>query len=130
MAPGIGPFLGQCVHVRHFAPQAERAGYAAERYVFEARRHWSVLDGHLTGRAFVLAEYGIVDMALWGWAQMLPFILGEDAIVEFPNVRRLLDAVNARPAAQRAEALKRRHAFKAEMDDAAKRFMFKSMKLS
>jgi GSH-dependent disulfide-bond oxidoreductase len=32
--------------------------------------------------------------------------------------------MNERPAAQRAEALKTRHAFKAEMDDDAKRFMF------
>ena len=129
VATGIGPFSGQCVHFRHFAPEAERTGYAAERYVFEARRHWGVLDAHLSGRSFVLAEYGVVDMAVWGWARMLPFMLGEDAILEFPNVKRLLDTVSARPAAQRAESLKGRHAFKAEVDDEARRFLFRSMKL-
>jgi GST-like protein len=36
----------------------------------------------------------------------------------------LLDEINARPAAQRAEALKEKHAFKTEMDDDAKRHMF------
>ena len=39
-------------------------------------------------------------------------------------MKRLLDVINARPAAQRAEALKTRHAFKAEMDDAARAAMF------
>jgi len=39
-------------------------------------------------------------------------------------VKRFLDEVSARPAAGRAEALKTQHAFKTEMDDAAKRFMF------
>ena len=41
-----------------------------------------------------------------------------------PNVKRLLDEVNARPAAQRAEALKAKHAYKAEMDEGAKQAMF------
>ena len=40
------------------------------------------------------------------------------------NVKRLLDAVNARPAAQRAEALKTQHAFKAVVDDEARRALF------
>jgi GST-like protein len=33
---------------------------------------------------------------------------------QLPNVKRLLDAINARAAAQRVEALKERHAFKTE----------------
>ena len=128
VATGIGPFSGQCVHFRHFAPDGGGA-YAKERYVFEARRHWGVLDERLAGRAFMLGdEYGIVDMAVWGWARMVPFILGEDAFTGLPNVKRLLDAVNARPAAQRAEALKGRHAFKAEMDAEARGHMFRSIK--
>ena len=39
-------------------------------------------------------------------------------------MKRLFDAVNARPAALRAAALKDRHAFKTEMDDEARRAMF------
>ncbi len=126
VATGIGPFSGQCVHFRHFAPAGQ--DYAVERYTFEARRHWGVLDAHLAGRPWMLGEaYGIVDMAVWGWARMLPFVLGEGALAELPHVRRLLDAVNARPAAQRAEALKGRHNFKAEMDAEARGFMFRAI---
>jgi GST-like protein len=100
-----------------------------DRCVYEARRHWNVLDTHLEGRAFMVGDaYSVVDMAAWGWARMVPFVLGEDAFGGLPNVKRLLDTVNARPAAQRAEALKGRHAFKAEMDDEARRVMFRHIK--
>lgn len=125
VATGIGPFSGQCVHFRHFAPNG--GTYATERYAFEARRHWDILNTRLADRAYVLGEtYTIVDMAVWGWARMVPFVLGEDAFAALPHVKRHLDGINARPAAQAAEALKNRHTFKAEMDDAARNFMFRA----
>ena len=68
--------------------------------------------------------YTLVDMAVWGWARAVPFVLGPTAWEQLPNVKRLLDEINARPAAQRAEALKAKHAFKAEMDDEARAVMF------
>ena len=123
VATGIGPYSGQAVHFKHFAPKPQ--DYAIERYDFEALRHWSILDQRLGQRTYVLGEdYTIVDMAVWGWARMVPFVMGEAAWTRLPNVRRLLDAINARPAAQRAEAIKGRHSFKAEMDEDARRNMF------
>ena len=68
--------------------------------------------------------YTIVDMALWGWARLVPYILGDDAWATFPSLKRLLDEINARPAAIRASALKDKYKFKTEMDDEARRFMF------
>jgi GST-like protein len=65
-------------------------------------------------------------MALWGWTRMVPFIMGgEDAWDAFPNLKRWFDEISARPAAQRATALKDRHSFKAEFDDEARRHMFR-----
>ena len=123
VATGIGPYSGQAVHFKHFAPKPQ--DYAIERYDFEALRHWSILDQRLGQRTYVLGEdYTIVDMAVWGWARMVPFVMGEAAWTRLPNVKRLLDAINARPAAQRAEAIKGRHSFKAEMDEDARRHMF------
>jgi GST-like protein len=123
IASGIGPFTGQCVHFRHYAP--EKVAYAIDRYDFEAWRHWKILEAHLAGRTWMLGEsYSLLDMAVWGWARAVPFALGADAWDQLPNVKRLFDAVSARPAAQRAAALKDRHAFKAEMDDAARLAMF------
>jgi GSH-dependent disulfide-bond oxidoreductase len=39
-------------------------------------------------------------------------------------VKRLVDEISARPAAQKAVAIKDRHAFKTELDEEAKRAMF------
>jgi GST-like protein len=124
VASGIGPFTGQCVHFKHYAP--EPLPYAVQRYEFEAWRHWKILDAHLAQHPWMAgADYSLLDMAVWGWARAVPFALGADAWAQLPNVKRLLDAVNERPAAARAAALKDRHAFKTEMDDEARRAMFK-----
>ena len=123
IASGIGPFSGQSVHFRHAAPEPKE--YALNRYDFEAHRHWTVLEKHLAQNTYMLGEhYSLVDMAVWGWARVLPFALGETAFAKLPNVKRLLDTINARPAAQRAEALKTQHQFKTEMDDDARKAMF------
>lgn len=123
VATGIGPYSGQAVHFKHFAPEPKE--YAVNRYDFEAWRHWNIIDARLAGRKYMLGDsYTLVDMAVWGWARAVPRILGDGAWDKLPNVKRLLDEINARPAAQRAEALKDRHAFKMEMDDSAKRALF------
>ncbi|MBL6457486.1 glutathione S-transferase family protein [Belnapia sp. T6] len=123
VASGIGPYSGQAVHFTRFAPEPKE--YAVSRYVFEAKRHWGILDARLAERRFMLGEtYGIVDMAVWGWSRLVPFVLGEDGFAGLPNVKRHLEEINDRPAAARALALKDRHAFKADMDEAAKLAMF------
>jgi GST-like protein len=73
--------------------------------------------------------YTIVDMAFWGWVRMATHVLGDDAFTKYPNVKRLLDEVSARPAAPRALALKDKFAFKTEMDDEARNFMFRHLKI-
>lgn len=126
-ATGIGPFCGQAVHFKHFAP--EKIPYAHQRYQFEAERHFRVLEGHLAGRRYVVAEtYTIVDMDVWGWARMLPFVLGDDAWAKFPNVKRLFDEISARPAAVRANAVRDRFKWKTDMDADARSHMFKHLK--
>lgn len=128
VATGVGPFSGQAVHFKHFAPEKAQ-GYGHERYQFEAMRHYKVVDERLASRRYMLGDtYTIVDMALWGWARMVPFILGDDAWAKLPNLKRHHDEIAARPAAQRAVALKDKFAFKAEMDADARRHMFKHIK--
>lgn len=124
VATGIGPYSGQAVHFQHHAP--ERNEYAVNRYLYEARRHWGILDARLADRPYTVGgTYTIVDMAVWGWARVVPFVLGQDAWAAMPNLKRLFDEISARPAAERANALKDRHAFKTEMDAEARRHMFR-----
>ena len=123
VATGIGPYSGQCVHFKHFAPEPK--AYAVNRYDFEAWRHWGIVDAQLAKAPYMLGDtYTLVDMAVWGWARAVPFILGAQAWEKLPHVKRLLDEINTRPAAQRAEALKARYSFKTEMDDDARKAMF------
>ena len=122
-ATGIGPFSGQAVHFKHFAP--EPVPYALNRYMYEAERHFGILDARLAERAYMVGDaYSVVDMAVWGWARMVPFIMGEEAWAAFPNLRRLFDEISARPAAQRASTWKDTYTFKAELDEDARRHMF------
>lgn len=124
VATGIGPYSGQAVHFKHFAPEPK--DYAVTRYLFEAKRHYGILDARLARQPYMVGDtYTIVDMAVWGWARAVPFVLGEDAWAAMPNLKRLFDEISARPAAERANALAKRHAFKTEMDEEAKRNMFR-----
>jgi len=127
IATGLGPFSGQAVHFKHFAPKDLE--YAHNRYQFEANRHYGILNDHLANSRYMVGDtYTIADMAFWGWARMAPYILGDDAFTKYPNVKRLLDEVSARPAAARALALKDKFVFKAEMDDEARHIMFRHLK--
>ncbi len=123
VASGIGPYSGQAVHFRNFAPAPK--DYAVERYTFEATRHWKILDDRLAKNRYMLGDtYTVVDMAVWGWSRLVPFVLGPDALPTMPNLKRHLDEISARPAAVRALALKDKYTFKTEMDESAKLAMF------
>jgi GST-like protein len=71
--------------------------------------------------------YTIVDMDVWGWARLIPTVLGEAAWAKLPNLKRLVDEISARPAAQRAVALKDKYKWKTDMDDEARKAMFGHM---
>ena len=127
IASGLGPYSGQAVHFKTAAPKDLE--YALNRYLFEANRHYKILDDHLAKNRYMVGDaYSIVDMALWGWARMAAFVMGEDAAAKYPNVKRLVDEVSARPAAAKAIALKDKFTFKAEMDDEARGNMFRHLK--
>ena len=126
VATGVGPFSGQAVHFRHFAP--EKVPYALNRYLFEAQRHFGILNDRLANRTYMVGEtYTIVDMDVWGWGRMVSFMMGEEAWAKFPHLKRLVDEISARPAAARAIALKDKFTFKADMDDEARRNMFRHL---
>ncbi len=127
VASGVGPYGGQAVHFQHYAP--EKIEYAITRYVFEADRHFGIINDRLATRKYMVGEtYTIVDMDVWGWARLVPFVLGKDAWTKLPNLKRLVDEIDARPAAQRAVALKDRFKFKTENDEEARRNMFRHIK--
>ena len=95
--------------------------------MYEAQRHYTILDdaARPSRNTWSATAYGIVDMAVWGWARLIPVALGEDYWAKFPNLKRLVDEISARPAAARANAMKDKHKFKTEFDEEARKAMFK-----
>jgi GST-like protein len=124
---GLGPFSGQAVHFQRAAP--EPLAYAINRYRREVERHYRVLDDHLARHQYIVGgEYSIADMSAWGWLDRARFVLpgSDDPLGPFPNLKRLVQVVDARPAAQRARAVGKGHPFKREMDEEARRALFPS----
>ena len=118
---GLGPMAGQCHHFRNYA--GDTITYAINRYTDEVNRLYGVMDTRLADREYLAGEYSIADMMSWPWA-ILWDKQGQD-IEEFPNLKRWLDAVGARPAVQRGRAagaeLKENQA---QMDEEAKKILF------
>ena len=122
IASGLGPFSGQAVHFQFAAP--EGLEYAVNRYRREAERHYRVLDDHLEGRSYIVGEtYTIADMSAWGWLDRAARVFKgvEDPLAPFPNLKRLFETVEARPAAARAREVGKDHAFKTIRDEEALR---------
>ena|SRR5579863_6806161 len=55
VASGVGPYSGQSVHFRLYAP--EKNEYAQNRYAFEAQRHFGILDARLAKRKLCTRRY-------------------------------------------------------------------------
>ena len=126
VATGIGPYSGQAVHFRLFAPEPKE--YPLKRYEFEAGRHWGILEQRLARQRYMVGDtYTIIDMAVWGWARAITRVLGENGWSTLPNLKRLFDEINARPAAVRAEALPQSYQFKMEIDDESKRHLYPTL---
>ena len=100
---GLGPMTGQYAHFNVYAP--EKIGYAIERYTQEVQRLLGVLDRELARHAFVAGDvYSIADMAIYPWVNPVESAPLEMSV--FPNVQRWQAEIAARPATQRAYALK------------------------
>jgi len=98
---GLGPMAGQLNHFKHYA--RETLPYAIKRYEDEVNRLYGVMNGRLKDRDFLAGKYSIADMACVGWVNLWER-QGQD-INAFPNVKRWLETVKARPAVQRGMAL-------------------------
>ena len=127
IASGLGPFSGQAVHFQFAAP--EGLSYAVNRYRREAERHYQVLNDHLAGRDVVVGHtYTIADMSAWGWLDRASRVMkgADDPLGPYSNLKRLFQAVDARPAAGRARAVGKDHEFKKVNDEETRRVLFPS----
>jgi GST-like protein len=109
----LGPKAGEANHFWHYAP--EKLAYAIERFSNEMSRLYGVMDRRLEDREFLARKYSIADIACIGWASRAERH-GHD-LSRFPNVRRWLKTVLARPAVKRGLSVKVEAAFHVDMTD-------------
>ncbi len=94
---GIGPMMGQAnVFYRYFP---ETIQPAIDRYQNEGRRLFEVLDTQLADREFLTGDYTIADMANWCWVRTHEW--SGISIDGLDNLKRWIDTIAARPAAQK-----------------------------
>ncbi len=127
IASGLGPFSGQAVHFQFAAP--EGMDYARNRYRREAERHYRVLDDHLSGRTYLVGDtYTIADMSAWGWLDRASRVRKDesDPLAPYPNLKRLFETVDVRPAVARARLIGQGFVFKKVNDEETRRAMFPS----
>jgi len=97
---GLGPMAGQANHFNKFAPEV--VPYAIKRYTEETARLYGVLDRQLQGQDYVTGTYSIADMAIFPWIQLHE--MQQQDLNLFPNIRRYLATMEARPDVVRALA--------------------------
>jgi glutathione S-transferase/GST-like protein len=94
---GVGPMMGQTnVFFRYFH---EKLQPAIDRYQNETRRLFGVLDGRLRDHEYLAGDYSIADIANWSWVRTHNW--SGVSIDHLPHLKRWLDAIAARPAAQK-----------------------------
>ena len=98
---GLGPMAGQLNHFKHYA--RETLPYAIKRYEDEVNRLYGVMNTRLRDREFLAGRYSVADMSCVGWVNL--WKRQDQNIDDFPNLKRWLETVKARPAVQRGMAL-------------------------
>ncbi|RZT39528.1 glutathione S-transferase N-terminal domain-containing protein [Cupriavidus agavae] len=109
---GIGPMFGQVGFFHKFAGKDYEDKRPRDRYVAESKRLLKVLDTRLRGRQWIMGDdYSIADIATFPWVRnLLGFYDAGDlvGIRDLPEVSRVVEAFNARPAVQRAVDIPKR----------------------
>jgi GSH-dependent disulfide-bond oxidoreductase len=116
----VGPVFGHHNHFFHYAP--EKVPYAIKRFGDEVHRLYGVLNKRLAGRDFVADRYSIADIALIGWVK--GYERRNVDIAEFPNVKRWVDVMLARPAVERGLAIKADEQLDLATDKDAQKILF------
>ena len=98
----IGPIMGQAMYFQRIAAKlGEQHPFAIKRYVKESRRLMEILNTHLKGRQYLVAdEYTVADIATYPWARA--YYWAKLSVDGLPHLNAWFDRIDAREATQRA----------------------------
>ncbi|WP_299778977.1 glutathione S-transferase N-terminal domain-containing protein [uncultured Roseobacter sp.] len=100
---GLGPMFGQLGFFYKFAGSQWEDKRPQQRYIDEAKRLLSVLEGVLDGNTWIAGEYSIADIAIAPWLRALDFYGAKEA-VDFAghrNTAAYLERFLDRPAVEK-----------------------------
>ncbi len=121
----LGPMMGNANHFKNYAKNIvedpSQLEYGRNRFVGEVDRLSGVMDAQLSANQFLAgAEYSIADIITWPWAMLLGRLIDESVWESFPNLKRWVDELHARPAVEKGWRLHREWG-KRELTDAQER---------
>ncbi len=102
----LGPMMGNANHFKNYAKNiADDPGqleYGTRRFVGEVDRLSGVMDAQLSVHPYLAGvDYSIADIITWPWAMLMGRLIDEAVWDDFPNLKRWVDEVGARPAVDR-----------------------------
>jgi glutathione S-transferase len=118
--------MGNANHFKNYAPQLvddpKQLEYGRRRFVGEVDRLCGVMDAQLSANRFLAAsEYTIADIISWPWAFLLGRLIDENLWTTFPNLKRWVDEVAARPAVEKGRLVGREWGERQLSEDEQKR---------
>ena len=109
---GSAPYLGGGFgHFYHYAN--EKIKYPIDRFAMEVKRQLDVLNKHLDGKEYMVAEeYTIADIAIWPWYGLVALGTQYDAgeflqVDKYKNVVKWAKNIGSRPTVERARMINR-----------------------
>lgn len=108
----LGPMVGNANHFKNYAKNIasdpKQLEYGTKRFVGEVDRLCGVMDAQLSVNRYLAgADYSIADIITWPWAFLLGRMIDETVWTTFPNLKRWVDEVGARPAVQKGRQVQR-----------------------
>ncbi len=99
----LGPMMGNANHFKNYgkniAKDPQQLEYGTKRFVGEVDRLCGVMDAQLSANPYLAgADYSIADIISWPWAMLTGRLIDEAVWESFPNLKRWVDEVRARPA--------------------------------
>lgn len=99
----LGPMMGNANHFKNYAKNIvadpAQLAYGAKRFLGEVDRLAGVMDAQLSVNRYLAGlDYSIADIVTWPWAFLLGRMIDDSIWATFPNVKRWVDEVGARPA--------------------------------
>ncbi|MCZ6658329.1 MAG: glutathione S-transferase N-terminal domain-containing protein [Gammaproteobacteria bacterium] len=107
----LGPMMGNANHFKNYgkniADDPKQLEYGIKRFVGEVDRLSGVMDAQLSANQYLASDYSIADMITWPWAMLIGRMIDEAVWEDFPNLKRWVDEVGARPAVDKGWQVER-----------------------